>query len=306
MFYPSDMIFDECYPFGLTFNHPDVSEDNKYLYQGKELQEETEIYDFHARGYDPALGRTWQIDPHSENYLNLSPFSWVANNPILFTDPTGMDIDLGNLYDQDDDGNYIYETMIRAFEAFAVTKVGKEWIASRAQEGFQRDFVFEKGGINIESAGEMSAVVDYNFKVGKEAKESDGIAVTKYNTEGNKLEVNVTFEISSSTAKPTGAFTFMQLSDAVFHETNFHGYHAEERYMMGERDVNKLKTGDHKQSDLFSSPYGEKAYSYYLYLVNKHSTKEMPGYDRYSKHTKHSNATYQYWWGHFMGQFRDK
>lgn len=49
------------------------------------------IYDFHARGYDPVIGRTWQLDPHAENYFSLSPYSWVANNPILMIDPDGKD-----------------------------------------------------------------------------------------------------------------------------------------------------------------------------------------------------------------------
>ena len=66
---------------------------NKYLYQGKEFQDglNLNLYDFHARGYDPAIGRTMQMDPHAENYLELSPYSWVANNPISIIDPTGMD-----------------------------------------------------------------------------------------------------------------------------------------------------------------------------------------------------------------------
>jgi RHS repeat-associated protein len=62
------------------------------LYQGKELQDELglEIYDFHARGYDPMLGRTWQTDPMSEMFYDHSPYSWVKNNPLLRIDPTGM------------------------------------------------------------------------------------------------------------------------------------------------------------------------------------------------------------------------
>jgi len=73
---------------------------NKYLYQGNELMDDhnLNIYDFHARGYDPVIGRTLQIDPHSENYYGLSPYSWVANNPLSVIDPTGMDtVNVNNL-----------------------------------------------------------------------------------------------------------------------------------------------------------------------------------------------------------------
>lgn len=63
------------------------------MYQGKEEQEELDTYDFHARMYDQWLGRTWQIDPMASKYYGFSPYSWVANNPLIFTDPTGMVID---------------------------------------------------------------------------------------------------------------------------------------------------------------------------------------------------------------------
>jgi hypothetical protein len=50
-----------------------------------------DTYDFDARMYDPVLGRTFQLDPHLENYLDWSPYSWTGDNPIIMIDPTGMD-----------------------------------------------------------------------------------------------------------------------------------------------------------------------------------------------------------------------
>jgi len=194
--------------------------------------------------------------------------------------------------------------MIRAFEAFAITDVGKEWIASRAQEGFSQKFVHEKGGINIKEAGDMSAVVDYNFSVGGDTK--NGIGLTEYNTEGSKLEVNITFDSMSAERSPTDVFSFTQLSDAVFYETNFHGFLAEETYMTGETDPSQLSSGDHNPSDLNKTPYGDKAFSYYLYLVNRPTTKTMKGYEKYSKRTGNSTSTYSWWWREYMGQFGGK
>jgi RHS repeat-associated protein len=71
---------------------------NKYLYQGKELIDDNNLnlYDFRARGYDPVIGRTLQIDPGSESYYPMSPYSWVMNNPLKFIDPTGMFTELFN------------------------------------------------------------------------------------------------------------------------------------------------------------------------------------------------------------------
>lgn len=92
---------DDYYPFGLSFNsyRRENSVANRFMYQSKELEEELGLntFDFHARMYDPVLGRTWQQDPLASKYYSLSPYGWVANNPILFTDPTGMEIDWGDL-----------------------------------------------------------------------------------------------------------------------------------------------------------------------------------------------------------------
>jgi hypothetical protein len=46
--------------------------------------------------YDPAIGRTCQLDPLAEKYYDLSSYSWAANNPLRYTDPTGMQIEPGS------------------------------------------------------------------------------------------------------------------------------------------------------------------------------------------------------------------
>lgn len=79
---------DDYYPFGGRFN-TGVSNDNKYLYNGKELQDETQVYDYGWRHYDPWIGRFSQIDRFIENYMPVSPYSYVANNPIKNVDING-------------------------------------------------------------------------------------------------------------------------------------------------------------------------------------------------------------------------
>jgi RHS repeat-associated protein len=86
---------EDYYPFGLvaTGYRRENSTGQSYLYQGKEIQEDLalNIYDFEARGYDPILGRTWQQDPHSQNYYDWSLYSWSGNNPVIMIDPDGRD-----------------------------------------------------------------------------------------------------------------------------------------------------------------------------------------------------------------------
>jgi RHS repeat-associated protein len=60
----------------------------KFIERDKEEMPDEAI----GRMYDPIVGRFWQVDPHAENYLNISPYAFVANNPIIYIDPDGRDI----------------------------------------------------------------------------------------------------------------------------------------------------------------------------------------------------------------------
>ena len=78
------------YPFGGTFNSYTSGTKNNYLYGGKELQEETQVYDFEARMYDPWLGRFNSVDPLADITEFLTPYHYVRNNPMIRVDPTGL------------------------------------------------------------------------------------------------------------------------------------------------------------------------------------------------------------------------
>ncbi|MCB9293878.1 MAG: RHS repeat-associated core domain-containing protein [Lewinellaceae bacterium] len=82
------------YPFGM--NHlgswyETVAPENKYLYNGKELNGDYEInlMDYGARWYDGAIGRWTAVDPLAEERSWVSPYNYVQNNPILRIDPDG-------------------------------------------------------------------------------------------------------------------------------------------------------------------------------------------------------------------------
>jgi RHS repeat-associated protein len=85
------------YPFGLNMEGNWTpkganGEGNKYLYNGKELNEDFGLNwnDYGARFYDAAIGRWNAKDPLAEKFISHSPYTYVMNRPIIMIDPTGM------------------------------------------------------------------------------------------------------------------------------------------------------------------------------------------------------------------------
>lgn len=88
------------YPYGLKWTGQDIAaSDNRWLYNGKELQttglpDDINVLDYGARMYDPRTSKWLSTDPLSEKYYSWSPFNYTLGNPIKYIDPTGKEINL--------------------------------------------------------------------------------------------------------------------------------------------------------------------------------------------------------------------
>jgi|GEM_PF-1842356 len=76
------------YPFGLTFA-TSGSSTNKYLYNDKEKQDETDWLAYGARFYDACIGRFFNHDRLAEKYVGITPYQYGGNNPIKSIDVNG-------------------------------------------------------------------------------------------------------------------------------------------------------------------------------------------------------------------------
>jgi len=66
---------------------------NQYKFNGKELDQETGLYYYGARYYDPK-GSLWlNVDPLAEDFPSWTPYHYCHNNPIVLIDPDGRSAD---------------------------------------------------------------------------------------------------------------------------------------------------------------------------------------------------------------------
>ncbi|MDY7078092.1 MAG: RHS repeat-associated core domain-containing protein [Chloroflexota bacterium] len=69
-----------------------------FTYTGQQVDRDTGLMYYNARFYDPALGRFISADtivPEPGNPQDLNRYTYVRNNPLLYTDPAGHFINIG-------------------------------------------------------------------------------------------------------------------------------------------------------------------------------------------------------------------
>ena len=87
------VLVSDYYPYGAQrIEDKAAGYENDYLFTGQERDEETDLYYYGARYYDPVLGRFTSVDRWKGDIRDpqtLNKFSYARNNPLIYTDPSG-------------------------------------------------------------------------------------------------------------------------------------------------------------------------------------------------------------------------
>ncbi|MCQ2208223.1 MAG: hypothetical protein MJZ02_08410 [Paludibacteraceae bacterium] len=82
----------EYIPYGEIFvEERNAQFSTSYLFNAKELDEETGLYYYGARYLDPTAAQWLSVDPLFEKYPDYSPYNYCAGNPVTLVDVDGRD-----------------------------------------------------------------------------------------------------------------------------------------------------------------------------------------------------------------------
>ena len=84
----------EYIPYGEVFVEERNSQfSTNFLFNAKELDNETGLYYYGARYLDPTGAMWLSVDPMWEKYAGMSPYNYCMGNPVKMVDPDGRDFD---------------------------------------------------------------------------------------------------------------------------------------------------------------------------------------------------------------------
>lgn len=145
----------EYFAFGETFVEEHRSSNNSpYKFNGKELDEETGLYYYGARYYDPRVSVWLSVDPLTEQ--TMTPYQYTYQNPINFIDPKGMQ------------GEDPPSKNVRILIDLQNTPDGTDALKTRKKE-IERSYPEDKIiTLEVSDLGKLKSLVENNLKTAKE------------------------------------------------------------------------------------------------------------------------------------------
>ena len=246
----------------------------KYKYNGKEWQDELglNVYDYGARVYDPASPRFWQIDPHAETYFSLSPYNYVAGNPVSFTDPDGKDI-LFYVWEKNAKNDWVSKQVSfkqldpglqKALESFVKTDVGYSFFECFAKKG---DKI---GGVTFNKDGKDSK---HDLSIGQFYEQGSAHGTSNVR-EGKD---NIIFDMKLNLGRDTEFNNLESLTLTTGHEAFLH------MNLFKDNIINAHNKGDKKEVNRIITEVQENA-------QNGYGKKDHQGYLQFNPIYKKFNS----------------
>ena len=271
--YISDVISaSDYYAFGsLRSNRSYQSDAYRFTFNGKESINEFSgngnDLDFGARMYDPRIGRWLSVDPMAIKYPDVSPYVFVADNPIMFKDGDGrvivdpkndlpivkVDGEWKTIKGTNKDGTPKYGKVSSDFKNYSqpvldkltATKVGTE-IYEKLQQvptkiQFDLDDELNLNALDLKKSNSEWRTANDDFSLDKDGYLKDKVIITP------------NMDKIKSTAKSDGVLEeekFLQvISVEAYHTTNTDQIATEAKY-----NHNYDMTDPKQMNDVYSKP----------------------------------------------------
>jgi RHS repeat-associated protein len=196
------MQVTDYYPFGLVMNQTNTFADgvlpNKYLYNGKELQDDELAgnslgwYDYGKRMYDPTLARWHTQDPKAEKYFNWSPYSYCYSNPLIFVDPQGDTIKFAGVGEKA--AFYDFKNTTNSRVAAYDERTQKIRDKGKTKRADKRD-AERSDNVYVQIQGELNSAESdetiFRVRMGSNISNSAGAGNVSYNSSKQEIDVNI-------------------------------------------------------------------------------------------------------------------
>jgi RHS repeat-associated protein len=192
-------------PFGETMlEQMDGSYNNPYKFNAKELDEDTGLYYYGARYYNPRLSIWYGVDPLGEKMPSWSPYVYTMNNPVKYIDPTGMIAENASRppdwYQNKSTGNYEWKDTTKEVNGYR--HIGKTESIGASGNGQDRMYYLHANGSATEKTGNGKTTLNH-VEGGESMRMVSGGTITTSQTSVSGLAAQISY--THKLAGPVGA-----------------------------------------------------------------------------------------------------
>ncbi len=208
----------EYIPYGEVFVEERNSQfSTNFLFNAKELDNETGLYYYGARYLDPTGAMWLSVDPMWEKYAGMNPYNYCAGNPVKLVDPDGREgiVVSGSPGDHDNKTHFLVNGLDRAMSAKKHVKTSGEsvtWlIYNDSKKGFKEEDLVKykakakEAKINVKIVDNVKDLISYiNNKDGDKApRDKDKISSFYYVGHATPGDLDVGYQGSGEDFDPS-------------------------------------------------------------------------------------------------------